>query len=396
MCMHILQAYATSTQLYNWYFSPADVAAQRQECNAVARKRLVQAAAQKAESDEYVNDEDKLVALDPDEEFNIVKRYIYLMRALCEKFTNPKLPDEVFGFAVTYLKRFYLHHSVMDFYPREMMLTCLYMACKAADFPIGIQTFTSHIPRNQDRYSYFILNSELFLLESLSYDLWVFTPYRPLTGLIMDLVAYQKRLHQNRNGTDVSLNEIELVNELRKEGTELINLWYQTDLCLTVHPSQFALAVLVELGRTRPHLDVEVFVRDELCGCDPMQKPKKPSVTSSNGQDTEDEDDFEDDDALGSGSRRPGIKADRTQKRSASPTTQKSDPIPPDERWKQLSERLDHIRSMVNEFDFVYSLQPVTDEEAKLEKCRNPLYNLDSDEYKEAKSKADSLLATLE
>lgn len=79
----------------------------------------------------------------------------------------------------------------MDFYPREMMLTCLYMACKSADFPVGIQTFTSHIPRNQERYSYFILNSELFLLEALGYDLWVFTPYRPLTGLIMDLVAYQ-------------------------------------------------------------------------------------------------------------------------------------------------------------------------------------------------------------
>ncbi|VDP85561.1 unnamed protein product [Echinostoma caproni] len=153
-------AYATSTQLYNWYFSPADVAAQRQECNAVTRKRLVQAATQTAESGEYVNDEDKLIALDLDEKFNIVKRYIYLMRAL-----------------------------MMGFYSREMMLTCFYMACKATDFPIGIQTFSYHIPRNQDHYSYFILNSELFLLEALSYNLWVFTPFRPLPGPIMDLIS---------------------------------------------------------------------------------------------------------------------------------------------------------------------------------------------------------------
>ncbi|TPP60259.1 putative cyclin-H [Fasciola gigantica] len=326
------------------------------------------------------------------------------MRALCEKFTNPRLPDEVFGFAVTYLKRFYLHHSVMDFYPREMMLTCLYMACKAADFPVGIQTFTSHIPRNQERYSYFILNSELFLLEALGYDLWVFTPYRPLTGLIMDLVAYQKRLRKNSSGTQVSLNEVELVNELRKEGTELINLWYQTDLCLTVHPSQFALAILVELGRTRPQLDVEVFVRDELCGCDPMQKPKKLSVSSSNGQDTEEEDEDEDDDnsddenAAKINSKGPVNKQEEVKKRSSSPQpkSQKNDHIPPEERWKQLSERLDHIRAVVNEFDFVYNLQRITEEETKLEACRNPLYDLDSDEYKEAKSKADSLLANLE
>lgn len=79
----------------------------------------------------------------------------------------------------------------MNFYPRDMMLTCLYVACKAADFPIGIQVFVSHIPRNQDRYSHFILNSELFLLESLGYDLWVFTPYRALLGFIVELIAYQ-------------------------------------------------------------------------------------------------------------------------------------------------------------------------------------------------------------
>lgn len=79
----------------------------------------------------------------------------------------------------------------MDFYPRDIMLTCLYVACKAADFPIGLQTFISHIPRNQERYSYLVLNSELFLMESLGYDLWVYTPYQALTGFVIDLVAYQ-------------------------------------------------------------------------------------------------------------------------------------------------------------------------------------------------------------
>ncbi|VEL44393.1 unnamed protein product [Protopolystoma xenopodis] len=86
-------------------------------------------------------------------------------------------------------------HSVMDFHPREMMLTCLYLACKAADFPIGIEAFITRVPRNQERYAYFILNSELFLMEALHYDLWIYTPYRALTGLIVDLVAFQVHLN---------------------------------------------------------------------------------------------------------------------------------------------------------------------------------------------------------
>ncbi|VDO63307.1 unnamed protein product [Schistosoma margrebowiei] len=272
----------------------------------------------------------------------------------------------VYGFAATYFKRFYLNHSVMDFYPRDIMLTCLYVACKAADFPIGLQTFISHIPRNQERYSYLVLNSELFLMESLGYDLWVYTPYQALTGFVIDLVAYQRRICGARSDSYLLENrsDAQLVDELCKDGVNLINLWYQTDLCLTAHPSQFALAVLVELGHTRPQLDVEVFVRDELCGCDPVQKFKQHS----------EEDDGDEGD----------IKPKKDTK------------CDPDTRWQELSSRLDFIRQTVDEFQFITELGPVGEEEVILDECRNPLYNIESDEYAQAKSKADSLMATLE
>ncbi|GAA30923.2 putative cyclin-H [Clonorchis sinensis] len=372
-CLCFFQAYATSTQLYNWHFTPSDLTQQRQECNANARKRLKQLPpANKAEAVQIDDGEDHQLGLDPDEEFNIVKRYIYLMKALFDKFTNPRIPHEVYGFAATYLKRFYLRHSVMDFYPREMMLTCLYVACKAADFPIGLQAFIAHIPRNQERYSSFIINSELFLLESLNYDLWVFTPYRPLMGLIIDLLAYQKHIHalSSNSAFDWCPDEKAMAQELHREGVDLISLWYQTDLCLTVHPSQFALAVLVELGYTRPSLDVESFIRDEVCGCHPIQKPTKPKESDDETDDEEEEE--------------------------TSKVTEKNVKISPDDRWKQLSERLAFIRDVVTRFDFVVSLEPMNEEELKLEQCRNPLYNVDSEEYAEAKARADSLLATLE
>nr|CAH8855221.1 unnamed protein product [Trichobilharzia regenti] len=346
-------AYVTSTQFCNWHFSPSELITLRADCNAVALKRL-------QAFSETNNAKSSPVGLDPDQELKIVKHYVYLMKILFSKFTSPQLPNEVYGFAVTYFKRFYLNHSVMDFYPRDIMLTCLYVACKAADFPIGLQTFISHIPRNQERYSYLVLNSELFLLESLGYDLWVFTPYQAFTGFVIDLVAYQRRIC----GAQDSRSDAQLVHELCKEGIDLINLWYQTDLCLTVHPSQFALAVLVELGHTRPQLDVEVFVRDELCGCDPIQKHKQPF-------DSEDEE-----------------EADVKPKNST-----KWDP---ESRWKELSARLDFIRQTVDEFEFLSDLGPAGEEEVILDECRNPLYNVESNVYAEAKSKADSLMAMLE
>ncbi|CAH8561778.1 unnamed protein product [Heterobilharzia americana] len=289
------------------------------------------------------------------------------MKVLFDKFTNPQLPNDVYGFAVTYFKRFYLNHSVMDFYPRDIMLTCLYIACKAADFPIGLKTFISHIPRNQERYTYLVLNSELFLLESLGYDLWVFTPYQALTGFVVDLVAYQRRICRTQDESHLpdDRSDAQLVDELCKEGVNLINLWYQTDLCLTVHPSQFALAVLVELGHARPQLDVEVFVRDELCGCDPIQKYKQHS-------------DVDDEEEVSDVKPKNNIKCD------------------PETRWQELSSRLDFIRQTVDEFQFITDLGPVGEEEVILDKCRNPLYNLESDEYAEAKSKADKLMAMLE
>ncbi|KAA3680383.1 20S proteasome subunit alpha 6 [Paragonimus westermani] len=275
------KAYATSTQLYNWHFSPSDLANQRLDCNIAARKKLN---AQFPKDDKTANgiglqDVENLPGLNPDEELTIVKRYIFLMKALFDKFRDPRLPDE---------KR--VRQKEVD--------------SMAIEFGTG---------------------------------------------------------------------ETELISELQSEGVGLINLWYQTDLCLMVHPSQFALAVLVELGRTRPRLDVEVFVRDEVCGCDPVQRPKKSPMPSGHESDEDDE--------------KPSMYKSGG-KVSVSPS--------PEERWSQLSDRLDSIREVVSQFDFVVELERMSTEELKLENFRNPLYNIDSEEYAAAKSHADSLLANLE
>ena len=243
---------------------------------------------------------------------------------------------QVFGFAATYLKRFYLNNSVMDYFPREMMLTALYLACKVADYPLGLNAFTQHIPRNRDRYSYFISHSELFLMEKLQYDIWIHAPYRPLSGFLVDLLAHRKQ--SAPEGASESLNA-DLMAKLKAEGYDIIHDWYQTDLCLTHPPSQIALAVLVELGRIHPELEVEEFVKNEVCGC------------ASGDKEAED-------------------------------------------KWVELREKIEHVQTtVIGEFDFLTDLSYGSELEMALLKCRNPLYDPLSEEYAAARKQAEELMA---
>ena len=56
--------------------------------------------------------------LTPDEEVLLVKLYLTKITQLCNHF---KLPEEVEATAVSYLKRFYLRNTVMDWHPKNVM-----------------------------------------------------------------------------------------------------------------------------------------------------------------------------------------------------------------------------------------------------------------------------------
>lgn len=56
--------------------------------------------------------------LTPDEEHILVKLYISKITQLCGLF---RFPEEVEATAVSYLKRFYLKNTVMDWHPKNVM-----------------------------------------------------------------------------------------------------------------------------------------------------------------------------------------------------------------------------------------------------------------------------------
>lgn len=251
------------------------------------------------------------------------------------------LKNQVFGFAATYLKRFYLNNSVMDYSPRELMLTALYLAFKAADYPISLNKFVGYIPRNRQRYHDFISRSELFLMDKLQYDLWIHPPYRALVGFLVELITYKRSKEGFMNDEAAT----ELMASLKKEGYEIINTWFQTDLCFTNPPSQFALAVVMELGRRHPELQTEDFVNEVVL---------------------------------------------------ANATSEAGDEESVEQKKERLWERLEGIQSMVAEFDFLVDLSVGMELETVLAKCRNPLYDIDSEEYKEVQRQALERMSFIE
>ncbi|VDO88609.1 unnamed protein product [Schistosoma margrebowiei] len=88
------KAYVTSTQFCNWHFSPSELVNIRSDCNTTALKRLQSIKEVEIKNtNENVNNTLTVVGLDPDQEFKIVKHYVYLMKILFDKFTPP-LPNE--------------------------------------------------------------------------------------------------------------------------------------------------------------------------------------------------------------------------------------------------------------------------------------------------------------
>lgn len=55
----------------------------------------------------------------------------------------PAMPWTTIATALHYFKRFYLRKSVMDYHPKEILVTCLYLACK-----VGIILALSYVQKN--------------------------------------------------------------------------------------------------------------------------------------------------------------------------------------------------------------------------------------------------------
>ncbi|XP_022920146.1 cyclin-H [Onthophagus taurus] len=289
--------FPTSTQCKNWMFSnEEDINKLRESTNL---KHIKKYGKNVPDSAKYE------VFLTPDEEKLLVRRFENHLRDFCKRF-HPPMPRCVIGTAFHYFKRFYIYNSVMNYHPKEIMVTCIYLASKVEEFNVSIMQFVANIKGDREKATDIILNNELLLMEQLNFHLAIHNPFRPVEGLLIDIK------------TRCALNDPE---RLRPGIEHFLDRAFLTDAVLIYAPSQVALAaVLHAASKLQENLDS--YVTDTLFGIEGRGK------------------------------------------------------------LEELIEAVRSIRSMVKMADSIPDKNQQKMLDKKLEKCRNPENNPDSDIYK--------------
>ncbi|KAK7058833.1 hypothetical protein VNI00_001457 [Paramarasmius palmivorus] len=168
--------YEASTQFKNWRFSHARLNQIRSTLNeaAVSVIRTTFEAYEPGSSE-------NVTFLTADEELLLVTFYSNMITQICGRF---RFPEEVEATAATYLKRFYLKNTVMDWHPRNVMLTALFLATKTTNNPISLEAYTSSIPKTSASD---VLDLEFLVAQSLRFEFAVWHAHRALWGIWLDV-----------------------------------------------------------------------------------------------------------------------------------------------------------------------------------------------------------------
>ncbi|CAN7045501.1 unnamed protein product [Brassica rapa subsp. trilocularis] len=234
----VMADFQTSTQRAKWIFTPQKLAERYKAANQKAVHLLEKCGTTQVEVDasgsltyptEKVDaggdqSDKKLKPLSVDEELFMRAFYEAKVQEVCSAF---EFPHKIQATALQYFKRFYLQWSVMQHHPKEIMLTCVYAACKIEENHVSAEEIGKGI--KQDHHV--ILKYEM---ASLEFDLIVYAPYRAIEGFVSNMEEFL----QARD------DEIQKLESLLKAATAEADKFMLTDAPLLFPPGQLALAAL--------------------------------------------------------------------------------------------------------------------------------------------------------
>ncbi|CAO3663410.1 unnamed protein product [Rhizopus stolonifer] len=130
------------------------------------------------------------------------------------------------------MKRFFLYNTVMDYHPKDIFLTCLFLATKSESERISIEEFGKklRLPSTVG-----VLNLEFTVSQGLRFQYYVHHPFRPAYGLFLDM----------QQSVDPKI----LKPVYRQVVGQITPDMLLKDLPLIYQPSQLALAAFVYASR---------------------------------------------------------------------------------------------------------------------------------------------------
>ncbi|GAB2277481.1 Cyclin-H1-1 [Dionaea muscipula] len=253
--------FQSSTHRAKWIFTQQDIIEKYKAANQRAVQTLEQYGTTRLEVDvdgSFSHPEVKTDAQDNgdkhsrpkplnlEEEKGMRVFYENKIQEVCRAFM---FPYKIQATAIIYFKRFYLLWSVMNHHPKNIMLTCVYLGCKIEENHVSAEELGKGIQQDHE----VILNNEMLVLQSLGFDLIVYTPYRAIEGFIHDMADYCR-------ATDCH-QEMEDLHRTAVSEADKVML---TDAPLLFPPGQLALAVLRRANLVQGVLDFESYLHSIL------------------------------------------------------------------------------------------------------------------------------------
>ncbi|KAL6132704.1 hypothetical protein ACLB2K_064943 [Fragaria x ananassa] len=168
---------------------------------------------------------------------------VFYETKLQEVCNNFHFPHKVQATALIYFKRFYLRWSVMQHEPKNIILTCIYAACKIEENHVSAEELGKGISQDHQ----LILNNELI---SLEFDLIVYAPYRSIEGFIQDMEDF----------CGLKDEQLPMLQNLRNAAKMDVDKIMLTDTPLMFPPEQLALAALHSANQVHRVVDFDRYL----------------------------------------------------------------------------------------------------------------------------------------
>ncbi|KAL9936184.1 hypothetical protein V8E36_005026 [Tilletia maclaganii] len=239
-------AYTQSSQYTNWRFNQTQLVELRDAANRGAKARCVESwkGKGKARADDPGagdGDHDGVAQTLPfptvTDELELIRFYLNKVPALTRALA---LPEFVGASAMSYIKRFYLRNSCLEWHPKHIMLTSLFLATKTENVPVPLNTFASKVSgggKNATRETIeenarSIREHEFLVSQSLGFEFMLWGAGRALAGLLADIQLLDPPL------------PLAKYHELAQAAQEPLALSRLSDAEFLFTPAQIALACL--------------------------------------------------------------------------------------------------------------------------------------------------------
>ncbi|KAG0669131.1 TFIIH complex kinase subunit ccl1 [Maudiozyma exigua] len=225
--------YRHSSQYRMWSFTENNLRERRKQTNDRAVSMINQQLGKFMEENKSTLTEEetntlnvKASPLSMEEELQLINFYSKKVQVIAQHLN---LPTEVIATSITFFRRFFLDNSVMEYDPKNLVHTTIFLACKSENYFISVDSFAKKAKSTRDA----ILKYEFKLVESLKFSLLNHHPYKPLHGFFLDI---QTVLHGK-----VDLKYMgQIYDRCKKKITDSL----LTDIVYLFTPPQITLAII--------------------------------------------------------------------------------------------------------------------------------------------------------